>query len=268
MTSAKSSTDEKKRTKRAPSAGKYKPIKTRRIFEEICASIRSQMIAGELNPGDRLPPERELAEMFAVSRTAVREALRSLEMFGLIDLRKGSRGGAFVVESGIGVISQSFRDMVDFGRVSLETFMDARRMIGEVAIRAAAKRTDPGDFGKLIPKIAVIEALTDDGNIPERRERIVDFTNELAEFAGNEVFSAITVAMSEVIRAYSKVTGPVPLLPIAPAFREILTALKQGDVEEAVRVHNEISDVSLEHLVRLRDEFGHPAGNRYMTRNG
>src|SRR5258708_20009789 len=77
----------------------FGPIKPKRVFEEICERIRNELSSGALRPGDKLPPERELAEQFGVSRTAVREAFRSLERSGLIGLQKGAKGGAFILQS-------------------------------------------------------------------------------------------------------------------------------------------------------------------------
>ena len=70
------------------------PRLRRRIFEEICDQIRRDMAASKLCPGDKLPAERELAQQFGVSRNAVREALRSLEVAGIVRLQKGVKGGA------------------------------------------------------------------------------------------------------------------------------------------------------------------------------
>ena len=71
----------------------FGPVRTRRVFEDICDQIRGQVLGGILRPGDKLPAERELAEQFGVSRTAVREALRSLEIAGVVKLQKGVKGG-------------------------------------------------------------------------------------------------------------------------------------------------------------------------------
>jgi hypothetical protein len=75
-------TYEEKGAKRAPHHIKprFEPLRTRRVFEEICEQIRRDMAAGRLRPGDKLPAERVLAQMFKVGRNAVREALRSLEV--------------------------------------------------------------------------------------------------------------------------------------------------------------------------------------------
>src|SRR5689334_1123222 len=85
----------------------FRPIKTRRIFEEICDAIRARLISGELKAGDRLPSERELSEMLDVSRTALREAIRSLEIAGIVEMKKGSRGGAFITQSGAGQVTRT-----------------------------------------------------------------------------------------------------------------------------------------------------------------
>ncbi|HEY9280152.1 MAG TPA: winged helix-turn-helix domain-containing protein, partial [Eoetvoesiella sp.] len=80
------------RPERRPS---FSPIRPQRAFEEVCEQIRREVAAGTLRPGDRLPPERELAEQLGVSRTAIREALRSLENAGLVQCQQGMGGGAF-----------------------------------------------------------------------------------------------------------------------------------------------------------------------------
>ncbi len=74
----------------------FRPVRTPRIHEEICRQVRGRLARGQLKPGDKLPPERELALEFGVSRGAVREALRTLENAGLVALRKGMHGGAFI----------------------------------------------------------------------------------------------------------------------------------------------------------------------------
>src|SRR5262245_5846902 len=75
-------------------------VRTQRTFEAVSAQIREQVRAGALRVGDRLPNERELAKSMAVSRHAVREALRSLESMGMVELKKGATGGAFIAVGG------------------------------------------------------------------------------------------------------------------------------------------------------------------------
>ena len=74
----------------------FTPAKTQRASEAIYNQIYPKIISGELRPGDRLPPERELAEMFQRSRPVVREALRMLQQEGLIGTAVGSSGGAVI----------------------------------------------------------------------------------------------------------------------------------------------------------------------------
>ena len=68
----------------------FQAVEQRRTFEQILLQIEEAIISGGLKPGDRLPPERDLAQTFGVSRASVREALRVLEMFGVIVARRGT----------------------------------------------------------------------------------------------------------------------------------------------------------------------------------
>src|SRR5260370_42246641 len=86
----------------SPTPLKFQPIHVRRTFEEICERIREQLALGVLKPGDKLPRERDLAEQLGVSRNVLKEALRSLEMAGLLRLQKGVQGGGFLRDGGMG----------------------------------------------------------------------------------------------------------------------------------------------------------------------
>src|SRR5260370_26508246 len=99
----------------APSAISFGPVRSTRLFEEICDQIRGQLSLGKIGPGDKLPPERALSDQFGVSRSAVREELRTLEVSGLIELRKGPEDGDLMIEART-PLTQSFENMVDHGR--------------------------------------------------------------------------------------------------------------------------------------------------------
>ena len=74
----------------------FKPIKQIRASSEVGQQLKNAILDGEYKAGDKLPSERELIELFQVSRTVVREAIKSLEAGGLVEIRQGATGGAFV----------------------------------------------------------------------------------------------------------------------------------------------------------------------------
>ena len=80
----------------------FKPISPKKISSQIAEQIRSLILAGEFSPGEKLPPERELAEMFGVSRPSVREALNMLAASGLV---MSCQGGGTVVKSLVDIIT-------------------------------------------------------------------------------------------------------------------------------------------------------------------
>ena len=133
----------------------FGPVKTRRVFEEICDQIRREVAAGTLRPGDKLPAERELALQFGASRTAVREALRSLEIAGVVGLQKGVKGGAFILDGNPTAVTQSIHDMLALGRISLDNLTEARMLTEQVVIRLACERATEEDFDALDRNIDV-----------------------------------------------------------------------------------------------------------------
>ncbi len=230
----------------------FQPIKTRRIFEEICDSIREKLVSGELKAGDRLPSERELSDMFHVSRTALREAIRSLEIVGIVELRKGSKGGAFVTRSGASQVTRTFRDMLDFGSVSLATLLEARLLVMDAVVRSACERATAADIAKLKTNIAETIELTRQHRYEERTLKAVEFSTILADSTGNQVMSAILEAMASVIRGFVVLAGPPAHDPIIPSRRRLIDQIAAHDADGASETMRSYLVALNEHLLNTQ----------------
>jgi DNA-binding FadR family transcriptional regulator len=110
-----------------------RPVVGGRISQEIVTQVSELIRAGQLRPGDRLPPERDLAQHFGVSRVTVRDALRVLEVRGLVEIRMGARGGAFVTVPSAELVSEGLRDLLTMFALSAEEVVEAR-LIMELGI--------------------------------------------------------------------------------------------------------------------------------------
>ena len=104
----------------------FVPLDSRRKSEEIANQIRKLAIRQELQAGERLPPERQLAGQFNVSRTGLREALMLLESQGFIVIKRGRHGGAFIQGMHSSALAGAFGHMLRLGQVSIEQLLVAR----------------------------------------------------------------------------------------------------------------------------------------------
>src|SRR6266436_1758881 len=114
------------------------PVKRSRIYEHIVGQIHALIREGRWAPGDQIPPERELAERFRVSRTSVREALRALAMQGVIESRQG--GGTFVRTSDTEALVPPLAAAILRGRRELAEVFEVRELIEPGTARQAATR--------------------------------------------------------------------------------------------------------------------------------
>lgn len=134
-------------------AGLYSQLTTGRVSRQIIERIGDAVRAGELSPGDRLPPERELAERFGVSRVSVRDALRSLEALGLIEVKVGAGGGPIVRAPGAEIVRESLTNLLLTSTLRPVDIAEARLLLdfGSVALAAArATEEDLDDLERML----------------------------------------------------------------------------------------------------------------------
>jgi GntR family transcriptional repressor for pyruvate dehydrogenase complex len=123
------------------------PIKSTRIYQEIVRQVKAMIAEGRLKSGDQLPPERDLAEKFVVSRTSVREALRALESLGLVEIRPGE--GTFVREVSVESLIEPLALVMLSQREALGELFEARRLIEPAVAALAARRATPEDVQEM-----------------------------------------------------------------------------------------------------------------------
>ena len=181
----------------------FEAIKRRRLSDDVSAQIQMRIASGELRSGDKLPPERELAERFGVSRGAVREALRTLERTGLVSLQAGSRGGAFIGHGNPGLIGDSFRNLYLLGSVSLDDLTEARQWLESTVVRMVAERATPEDLAALEANVDEAERLFRAGRFDAKIDVHIEFHNLLARATRNPVIIMLMGALMDVMRDFA-----------------------------------------------------------------
>ncbi len=121
----------------------FECVKTNKVSQDVINQIRKAIFNGVLKPGDKLPSDKELMDNFGVSKGSLREALRSLEVLGLLEIRKGALGGAFVTAVETEKAKEGFSNFLLFQDLSLENLFDVRLILeSKIAEQAASVITD------------------------------------------------------------------------------------------------------------------------------
>ena len=132
-------------------------IRTPRVSDGIVSQIHDALFAGKLQPGDRLPAERDLAAGFSASRASVREALRRLEQEGVVAIKKGVSGGIFIADIDHRQVAQSLETLLQLKKVSIHQIAEVRLIVEPETARLAAQRATPEDVLELEDTIERME---------------------------------------------------------------------------------------------------------------
>lgn len=184
-----------------PQPSLFKPFKNdKKIFQQISDQIRELIFSVVLKPGDKLPPEKQLASQFNTGRMVVREALRTLEQSGLVHIRQGSLGGAFVKNPDTAVITRSIADQIKIGNVTLQELIEARLGIEKVILDFAVMRVKNEDIDLIKKNIEDSEQKLLKGE--RATEENINFHILLAKSAKNILFEMIIESIMNVTKSF------------------------------------------------------------------
>ena len=164
----------------------FQKIQVGRVSEEIVRQIEQAIYSEKLLPGDRLSSERELAEQFGVSRMTVRDALRILESNGLVEIRVGANGGAFIREPNLDPFNSSLNNILKFKKASLLELAEARKIIETATAELAAERANPTDLDTLRDVVIAAKEALRSGDL-YYMPHSVNFHSALAKSAKNYI---------------------------------------------------------------------------------
>jgi GntR family transcriptional repressor for pyruvate dehydrogenase complex len=211
------------------------PFRTATMSTQIVAQVRDALFAKELRPGDFLGTEKDLAKRFGVSRIVARDALRTLEAQGIVDIKVGAGGGARIAQGNARLFAEALAVQLGLAGVSVGEIMDAQRATECLAAELAAINSTAEDHAKLRALNAEAERRIDDAVAFTRLGR--EFHLAVAEASHNRVLVVQLISLQHV-------SWPAQNPTLTPAVAQRILA-----------VHKELAS-----LIEIRD----PAGARRL----
>lgn len=214
----------------------FQEVKPSRLYEDIVYQIEEAIETGQLKPGDRLPPERELKEAFNTSRRTLREGLRVLENKGLIEIKTGPKGGAFVKHMNTDKVRESLGLLIRHQRISLEELAEFRIGLEGTAALLAAQKASPEGIAQLKEILAKCKACVNKGT--SGWDELLGYESRmhltLVRMTQNLLYESVVQTILENIHTYYDLYLPKrekDLLENYQHWCEIVEALEKGQPE-------------------------------------
>lgn len=216
------------------------------LYEEVLKLLKEAILEGTYKPGEVLPSETELANQFGVSRPVVREALRSLQSKGFVEIRRGTKGGATVRRLDRRAFTENLSDFIRMRKVTVDHIFQARILVEPEVARICALRATESDLDAL-DSIADETRKNDD---PERRIRLnLAFHRQLARVCSNPLYAMLMESLMEVTEGLVRTIKPLNRnLHDDSEHKKIVEALRERDSEKA-------AELVRSHTARLGDEL-------------
>ena len=234
-----------------------KPVLRRSVPEEVFEQIATDVLSGEMQPGEALPSERRLAEVFGVSRPAVREALKRLSAASLVEVRQGGVTTVrdFRLHAGLDLLPRLlFRDG-ELDRAVFRSMLEARLRIGPKVAELAAERRGPELAELLQGSLRVLEAEDDPA---EWQRGTLAFWDRVVDSAGSIVFRLMYNAFRDAYEPAldvlaTSMTGEVKR---PDAYRKLAGAICAGESGEAKKAANDVLELANTTMMAALDRRG------------
>ena len=200
------------------------------LTDQAIVKIKDMILAGELKPGDRLPPEKELSEALGLSRSSLREAVKALEIIHVLDVRRGD--GTYVTSLKPEVLLGAMSFMADIHQdASVLELFAVRRILEPAAAAMACGRVTSADVARLRSLLAEVAAGT---SVDDLVAHDLIFHRSVCELAGNAYLTSLLDTLSgSTLRArvWRGLTEEGSVERTLTEHREIVDALESGDAE-------------------------------------
>jgi GntR family transcriptional repressor for pyruvate dehydrogenase complex len=227
------------------------------LSAQIVGHVRDQLVAKKLRPGDFLGTEKDLAGRFGTSRIVARDALRTLEALGIVEIRMGKGGGARIAQGNPRLFAEALAVQLDLTGVSAAEIMDAQRAIETLGAELAAESATAADVARLRQLIAEAEAALPDLDRFTRLSR--DFHIAVAEASHNRVLVVQLISLEHISWPRRNATATPKLARhILDVHSELTDLIEMRDAAAARALMNDHVK-----MIRARRvaEHGEDAGN-------
>jgi len=224
----------------------YKPIKKVRLYEEVADQIKKTIFKGDLEPGDQLPSERDLAETFNVGRPTIREALRTLGVLGLIESNPGFKGSV-VKKINLGLyldaMSDQFTWMIQADKKSFKEIWEARKYIELGIAHLVSQNASDKEIKDLDKYITMMEGNL--GSVSKYFTVAMEFHLKLAELSKNKIFYMMWKLFYDIgLKGYPVLKALYPdqiprLLEVNKLMLEAIKSKNPEKIEMAMNQHAE-----------------------------
>jgi GntR family transcriptional repressor for pyruvate dehydrogenase complex len=217
----------------------FDSVKSSKVSHNITDQIRNAIFEGRLKPGDKLPSEKELIENFKVSKATLREALRSLEVLGFLEIRKGVSGGAFVTEVDMTKAREFVTNFLLFKNLSLKDLSEVRLLLEPYIAEKATLTITQEDLDRLEKLISDSEHAIKNGIVSESRKDEIKFHRIIASITGNPILMFILDFVENLLIDTKEILKPGKefSLKVLRAHKRIYNALLERNLK---KVHEEM----------------------------
>jgi GntR family transcriptional repressor for pyruvate dehydrogenase complex len=229
-------------------AAVFKKVREARIYENIVDQVFEAILRGDLKSKDKLPSENELVKIFGVSRVTVREAIRHIEQLGVLEVRQGSMGGAYIKEVDLGDIAAQMANVLRVANVTFLHLAEARAALEQMILGKLVPSERVQDWVKKLDES--VERAEDHLRKKEDRERTIanfEFHGFIAEMTENPIIILMHKIIVDLSIGFFENVKPSNSMiqKTLKAHRNITRLLEQGELQEAANLCGEhIREVS------------------------
>ncbi|MEW6668005.1 MAG: FadR/GntR family transcriptional regulator [Thermodesulfobacteriota bacterium] len=219
----------------------YRQMPTGRLSDLVTSQLRESIFQGGYLPGQKMPTEQQLIQIFGVSRVIVREAIRNLESTGLVETKRGPKGGVFVLPMRHEAVSQMMKGLLRLGRVEVEHIMEARLEIEPIVAAMAALRRTEEDLEELAGELKGMPEAPGDAYVAWN----VNFHRLLAKCSHNPVYEILVNILMDITQELIlKIKPSDRVIHDETSHREIYGLISRGDSDGAcVKMRSHLEDI-------------------------